>query len=77
MAEHRRTATPARRYRVVCYDLEGNHQQVVMDATGAGFVAAVGTIDDGVLRGELSSAGPHELQAHLALAIANDEQLTR
>jgi hypothetical protein len=64
-------------YRVVCYELSGDRQQVVMDATGDGFIAATGVIVAGRLRGELVSAGTEDLQAHLALRIANDEQLAR
>jgi hypothetical protein len=73
MAEH--TASPDLRYRVVCYELQGDRQRVVMDATGSGFIAATGVILAGRLRGELASAGPQELQAHLALRIASDDQL--
>lgn len=46
-----------------------------MDATGAGFVVATGTIEAGVMDSELASAGPQALQEHIALMIANDEQL--
>lgn len=73
MAE--RAPSPSPRYRVVCYELRGEGQQVVMDATGEGFIAAAGVISAGRLRGELMSAGTEELQAHLALQIASDEQL--
>ena len=73
MAEHK--ASPDTRYRVVCYELCGEEEQVVMDATGDGFIAAAGTISAGRLRGDLLSAGTEELQAHLALRIASDEQL--
>jgi hypothetical protein len=73
MAEH--TASPHPRYRVVCYELQGDRQQLVMDATGAGLIAATGVISAGRLKGELGSAGPQELQAHLALRIASDDQL--
>jgi hypothetical protein len=75
MAQPSSTARPARRYRVVCYELSGDRQQVLMDATGAGFIAATGVISAGRLKGELASAGPRQLQAHLALRIASDEQL--
>jgi hypothetical protein len=64
-------------YRVLCYELCGSEQRVVMDATGEGFIAATGAISAGRLRGELLSAGGEELQAHLALRIASDEQLNR
>jgi hypothetical protein len=70
-----RAASPDTRYRVVCYELSGEEERVVMDATGDGFIAAAGVISAGRLRGELLSAGTEELQAHLALQIASDEQL--
>lgn len=70
-----RAASPKLRYRVVCYELCGDRERVVMDATGAGFIAATGVLSAGRLRGELVSAGPHELQLHLALRIASDERL--
>lgn len=68
-------ASPDARYRVLCYELVGAEAQVVMDATGDGFIAATGVISAGRLRGELLSAGTAELQAQLALRIAGDEQL--
>lgn len=70
-----RAANPDTRYRVLCYELSGEGEAVVMDATGEGFIAATGAISAGRLRGELASAGTAELQAHLALRIASDEQL--
>jgi hypothetical protein len=73
MAE--RAARPDLRYRVVCYELSGYREQLVMDATGAGFIAATGVLSAGRLKGELMSAGPRELQLHLALRIASDDQL--
>jgi hypothetical protein len=64
-------------YRIVCYERSGSGERVVMDELGEGFIAAIGTISAGRLRGELLSAGSEELQAHLALRIASDEQLAR
>lgn len=75
MSTAKRAASPKLRYRVVCYELSGDREQVVMDATGAGFIAATGVLSAGRLKGELASAGPHELQVHLALRIASDDQL--
>ena len=75
MASPRRTPGSRPRYRVVCYELAGGRESVVMEATGEGFVAATGTMSGGRMRGELSGAGPSELQAHIALMIANHEQL--
>jgi hypothetical protein len=72
-----RAAGPHTGYRVLCYELRGDREVPVVDENGAGFVAPVGTIDDGILHGDLWSGGPQELQAHLALAIADDEQLSR
>jgi len=45
-----------------------------MDATGAGFIAAIGTIAEGRMRAEVGSAGPTQLQAHIALLIANEDK---
>lgn len=75
MASH--AANPHTQYRIVCYERSGSEERVVMDESGEGFIAAVGTISAGRLRGELLSAGSEELQAHLALRIASDEQLAR
>jgi hypothetical protein len=66
---------PKARYRVICYELVDDRKNLIMDSTGQGFIAATGTLVRDVIDGELSHAGPHELQAHLALMIANDDQL--
>ena len=63
------------RYRVVCYELTNGQQNTIMDSTDDGFIAATGSIHDAVLHAELAHAGSRELQAHLALMIANDDQL--
>jgi hypothetical protein len=44
-----RAASPDIRYRVVRYELSGEEEQVVMDATGDGFIAATGVIWTGRL----------------------------
>lgn len=75
MAQRSPTAQPGHRYRVVCYELSGEREEVVIDATGAGFIAATATIQAGVMDGELASAGPQALQEHIALMIANDDQI--
>ena len=31
-------------YRIVCYELEGDQQSVILDATARGFIAVTGTI---------------------------------
>lgn len=72
MAEQKQ---PTTHYRVICYELIEDRKNLIMDSTDHGFIAATGSIIGGVIDGELSHAGPHELQAHLALTIANDEQL--
>lgn len=77
MAKPTPTARPRARYRVVCYELVGERSDLIMDDTGEGFIVATGTITDGIMSGELVSAGPHELQAHLALTVAHDDQLSR
>ncbi len=66
---------PKARYRVVCYELIDDQQNIITDSTDDGFVAATGSIHNAVLDAELAHAGPRELQAHLALMIANDDQL--
>ncbi len=66
---------PKGRYRVVCFELTDGQQNITMDSTDDGFIAATGSIHNAVLDAELAHAGPRELQAHLALMIANDEQL--
>jgi|GEM_PF-6696886 len=75
MASHARGS--GARYRIVCYERSASGERVVMDELGEGFIAAVGTISAGRLRGELLSAGSEGLQAHLALRIASEEQLAR
>ena len=68
-------ANPRARYRVICFELTEDGETVIIDSTDDGFIAATGSIHDDVLEAELAHAGPYELQAHLALMIANDEQL--
>jgi len=70
-------ARPQPRYRVVCYELTGQESHVIMDDTSQGFIAATGTITRGVMTAELLTAGPHDVQAHLAITIANDDLLAR
>ena len=66
---------PTRRYRVICYELTDGRETLIIDSTDDGFIAATGSIHNAVMQAELAHAGPHELQAHLALMIANDDQL--
>lgn len=64
------------RYRVVCYELEGDQQTVILDATARGFIAVTGTIaEDGTMHGEGTHAGPLTLRRRLASLIADDDQL--
>jgi len=60
---------------VICYELTNGQENIIMDSTDDGFLAATGSIHGAMLDAELAHAGPHELQAHLALMIANDDQL--
>ncbi len=63
-------------YRIVCYEIEADHQTVIFDATARGFIAVTGTIDqDGAMHGEGTHAGPLTLRRRLARLIASDEQL--
>ena len=67
---------PRARYRVICYELTDDGQEtVIIDSTDDGFIAATGNIHNDAMEAELAHAGPRELQAHLALMIANDDQL--
>ena len=75
MADHQPSAQHERRYQVICYEIIGEQRKLIMDSTDNGFIAATGSINHGILDGELSHAGPRELQAHLALMIASDKQL--
>ncbi len=70
-----RPSHPRPRYRVICYELTDDRKELIADITDEGFVLASGKLANGTLEGELCHAGPHELQAHLALLIANDKQL--
>jgi hypothetical protein len=69
-------AQPELRYRIVCYELEGNQQTKILDAIGRGFIAVSGTIDENdTMHGEATHAGPLPLRRRLAGLIADDEQL--
>ncbi len=76
MAQPNSRQQPDLRYRIVCYELEGDDQTVILDATAQGFIAVTGTIaDDGTMHGEGTHAGALPLQRRLARLIADDEQL--
>jgi hypothetical protein len=66
---------PRPRYRVICYELIDGHEEVIADITDQGFVLATRKLAGEMIEGELNHAGPRDLQAHLALLIANDKQL--
>ena len=71
MSPARRTLRLPVRYRVTVAELVGGTATVVMDATGAGFHAAVGELADGRLLAEHGVGGePHPLE-HLAELTAN------
>lgn len=62
---------PELRYRIVCYELDGDKQTVILDA-----IAVTGTIaEDGTMHGQGTHAGPLTLRRRLARLIADDEQL--
>ncbi len=66
--------SPARRARprrVTVAELVDDTATVVMDATGAGFHAAVGDLDHTRLRAEHGIGGPPHLLEHLAQLIAD------
>jgi hypothetical protein len=65
------TRRPRVRYRVVVTELTDGHPTVVMDATGAGFHAAIGDIDHDRLHAEHGIGGPLDLLEHLAQFIAD------
>jgi hypothetical protein len=75
MTDPQSAPPPKRRYQVICYEILGDERTLIMDSTDEGFIAATGSISHDALDGELSHAGPRDLQAHLALMIANDKQL--
>jgi hypothetical protein len=67
----RRTPRQVVRYRVTVAELVGDTATVVMEATGAGFHAAVGELDGDRLLAEHGVGGEPHLLEHLAELIAN------
>ncbi len=64
------------RYRIVCYELDGEHETVILDTTARAFIAATGTIDHtGTMHGRATQAGPLHMRQRLAALIADDDQL--
>ena len=73
---HKPPPLPEPRYRIVCYELEGDQQTIIFDDTARGFIAVTGTItEDGTMHGNGTHAGPLTLRRRLARLIADDEQL--
>lgn len=64
------------RYRIVCYELDGDQQTKILDATARAFIAVTGTLDEnGTMHGNGTHAGPLPLLRRIARLIADDEQL--
>lgn len=64
------------RYRVICYELDGKQQTVILDTTARAFIAVTGTIEpDGTIRGAGTHAGPKPLLKQIAQLIATDPYL--
>ncbi len=67
---------PELRYRIVCYELEGDTETVILDATADAVIAATGTLEEnGTIRGQGTNAGPLPLLKRIARLIAGDDQL--
>jgi hypothetical protein len=63
-------------YRIVCYELDGENETVILDTTGRAFIAVTGTLDEnGTMHGKGTHAGPLPLLKRIARLIAEDEQL--
>jgi hypothetical protein len=70
------TIVPELRYRIVCYELEGDTETVILDAIADAVIAATGTLDEnGTIRGQGTNAGPLPLLKRIARMIAEDDQL--
>lgn len=68
MTDPTRTGS-APRYRVVVYELDGDHRTKIMDTTASGFIAAAASIDNGEMDITLGDGSTHDLQQHIALFI--------
>lgn len=67
---------PELSYRIVCYELDGGGQTVILDTTARAFIAVTGTLDEnGTMHGAGTHAGPLPLLKRIARLIADDEQL--
>ncbi|MGA2010465.1 MAG: hypothetical protein ABSH51_08045 [Solirubrobacteraceae bacterium] len=73
----KRTPIPETRYRIVCYELRGDTETVILDATAHAVIAVTGTIDENnTMTGNGTHAGPLPPLRRLASVIADDERLT-
>jgi hypothetical protein len=69
----RRTRRPVTRYRVVVYQLDNGNQNVVMDSSGDGYIAATGTATPADhMTGDIGGAGPPDILEDLADLIAQE-----
>lgn len=63
-------------YRIVCYELDGDNETVILDSTARAFIAVTGTLDEhGTMHGAGTHAGPLPLLKRIARLIAEEEQL--
>ncbi len=70
------TKPPELSYRIVCYELEGDAETVILDTTARAFIAITGTLDEnGTMHGAGTHAGPLPVLKRIAGLIADDEQL--
>ncbi len=70
------TKPPELRYLIVCYELDGDDETVILDSTARAFIAVAGTLDqDGAMHGAGTHAGQRSLRKRIARMIADDEQL--
>jgi hypothetical protein len=73
----KRTPIPETRYRIVCYELRGDTETVILDTTADAVIAVTGTIDENnTMTGGGTHAGPLPLLRRLASVITDDERLT-
>jgi hypothetical protein len=64
------------RYRIVCYEIDGTEETMILDTTARGYIIATGTINEnGTMQGHANQAGPLHLRRRLAAVIADDDQL--
>ena len=67
---------PELRDRIVCYELEGGTETVILDTTARAFIAVTGILDEhGTMHGKGTHAGPLPLLKRIARLIAEDEHL--